>query len=297
MNFDIVIPTYNNYNNLLLCLKSLEQQTYKNFRVFVCIDGSTDCTFEKLNSQIFNFDITILQHNDKQNHGRSQTRNLALEYLKAKWILLLDSDVIADKNMILAHYNLLKDNDCISQGDLYYNNQDNIWAYYTQRRGKFKYNRYDILPKQYFTTNVAFRADYFQKLKGFDTNFFNSWGGEDTDLALKLNLQFELKSLYNPESFCNTTMDLELKDALVRLETFGSQNMKILLSKYPEQNLFNFTLLERKITSKALRFFIKIEDINRLILSISEIKAIPLKIRYYAVHYLVFRSIYLGFNK
>lgn len=42
--FDIIIPTYNNYEELKNCLVAFEHQTIKNFRVFVCIDGSTDET-------------------------------------------------------------------------------------------------------------------------------------------------------------------------------------------------------------------------------------------------------------
>ena len=48
MSFDIIIATYNNLEELTKCLKSFEKQTYKEFNVFVCVDGSTDGTLNYL---------------------------------------------------------------------------------------------------------------------------------------------------------------------------------------------------------------------------------------------------------
>ena len=44
--FSIVIPTYNRSDKLLRGLKSLNEQTFSDFEVLVCDDGSTDNTRE-----------------------------------------------------------------------------------------------------------------------------------------------------------------------------------------------------------------------------------------------------------
>lgn len=44
MKFLIIIPTHNEEENILLCLKSLENQTFRNFKIVVVNDGSTDKT-------------------------------------------------------------------------------------------------------------------------------------------------------------------------------------------------------------------------------------------------------------
>lgn len=44
MKFLLIIPTHNEEENILLCLKSLENQTFKDFKVVVVNDGSTDRT-------------------------------------------------------------------------------------------------------------------------------------------------------------------------------------------------------------------------------------------------------------
>ena len=90
--FDIIIPTYNNFEELKNCLLAFEYQTIKNFRVFVCIDGSTDETLSFLQeySDKAPYPLRILQHADCQNHGRNATRNLSLPYVESEFLVFCD---------------------------------------------------------------------------------------------------------------------------------------------------------------------------------------------------------------
>ena len=47
----VIIPTYNREELLKRCLRSLENQTFKDFEVIICDDGSTDNT--KKNCKLF----------------------------------------------------------------------------------------------------------------------------------------------------------------------------------------------------------------------------------------------------
>ena len=49
IKFSIIIPTYNRALLLKRCLDSLCSQTYRDFEVIVCDDGSTDGTNEIIN--------------------------------------------------------------------------------------------------------------------------------------------------------------------------------------------------------------------------------------------------------
>ena len=46
MKFLIIIPTHNEEENILFCLKSLENQTFQDFECVIVNDGSTDKTKE-----------------------------------------------------------------------------------------------------------------------------------------------------------------------------------------------------------------------------------------------------------
>jgi glycosyltransferase involved in cell wall biosynthesis len=88
--FSVVIPTYNRADLLKECLQSLVHQTFKDFEVLVCDDGSTDNTGEVVIS--FSNQL-IIQHLLRENAGGpAAPRNLGITHAKYDWICFLDSD-------------------------------------------------------------------------------------------------------------------------------------------------------------------------------------------------------------
>jgi len=86
----VIIPTYNRANDLDRCLKSLQVQTYKNFEVLVCDDGSTDNTKEIVDK--YNY-ILALQYIKEENFGGpARPRNNGMKIAKGDFIAFLDSD-------------------------------------------------------------------------------------------------------------------------------------------------------------------------------------------------------------
>lgn len=86
----IVIPTYNRANDLRRCLFSLVSQTYRNFEVIVCDDGSTDDS--EVVVKEFQFSLKINYYHLKNFGGPSRPRNFGIQKAKGKYIALLDSD-------------------------------------------------------------------------------------------------------------------------------------------------------------------------------------------------------------
>ncbi|NRS90153.1 glycosyltransferase involved in cell wall biosynthesis [Flavobacterium sp. 7E] len=86
----IIIPTYNRANDLDRCLKSLQNQTCKNFEVLVCDDGSTDNTEEIVAK--YNSILTIKYIKDDNFGGPARPRNNGISEAKGDWICFLDSD-------------------------------------------------------------------------------------------------------------------------------------------------------------------------------------------------------------
>jgi len=90
MNISVIIPTFDRAAKLKRCLESLKQQTYKNFDVYVCDDGSTDET-PKIVSQFENFlDINFIS--SEHFGGPARARNNGIHYSSADYIAFLDSD-------------------------------------------------------------------------------------------------------------------------------------------------------------------------------------------------------------
>ena len=156
--FSIILPTFNNLPELENCLKGFENQTLTDFKLLICVDGSTDGTAEFLHRYRPNFEFKILFHNDRKNHGRNAARNLAIDHLDSEYVVFIDSDLVPQTQYLQSHYEVLKDGDSVSIGDIRWTNADNnIWAKYQMSRGKNQFKDLDEIPYFYFCLNLHFR--------------------------------------------------------------------------------------------------------------------------------------------
>ena len=86
MKIDVIIPTYNRASTLERAIKSVLDQTYQDFTLYVVDDGSTDNTQTILKTYP---QIKVLT---QENKGVSAARNLGVKESKSEWIAFLDSD-------------------------------------------------------------------------------------------------------------------------------------------------------------------------------------------------------------
>lgn len=93
----VIMPAYNVEKYISASVKSVLDQTYKNFELIIVDDCSKDKTVEIINS--FNDERIVLIRN-KKNEGTIVSRNKALKYAKGKWIAFLDSDDIWHKEKL-----------------------------------------------------------------------------------------------------------------------------------------------------------------------------------------------------
>ena len=85
----IIIPTYNQEKFLERCLKSISEQTYKNFEILVIDNSSTDNT----KSIIKKFSHLPLKYLLNENKGMiAQSRNIGIKQSNGSIIAFIDSD-------------------------------------------------------------------------------------------------------------------------------------------------------------------------------------------------------------
>lgn len=122
----ILIPTYNVSNKLRKCLESVVNQTYKNLKVIILDDNSTDNTKEIVD--LFRNKLDIEYFKNDVNLGRGASRNKILELSKTRLSCWLDSDDYIHPEKIEKQYNFFKSNgsctflatpmfDCISENE------------------------------------------------------------------------------------------------------------------------------------------------------------------------------------
>lgn len=90
MKFNIVVPIYNVEKYLKKCLDSIAAQDYKDYKVLMIDDGSTDTSSEiakkyaERNNNFFYF--------YKKNGGLSSARNYGIDHADCDYLLFIDSD-------------------------------------------------------------------------------------------------------------------------------------------------------------------------------------------------------------
>ena len=86
----VVIPTYNRAHELDRCLNALFKQTYKNFEVIVCDDGSTDGSKNVVDNYVDRLDLIYVV--SENFGGPARPRNLGIHAATSAYIAFLDSD-------------------------------------------------------------------------------------------------------------------------------------------------------------------------------------------------------------
>lgn len=92
----IIIITRNREQEVLACLKSVFTMNYPNFEAILVDNGSSDNTVKEVKKE---FPKTILVLS-KTNLGPNGGKNLGQKKAKGDFVFFLDSDTIADKNLL-----------------------------------------------------------------------------------------------------------------------------------------------------------------------------------------------------
>ena len=92
----IIVPIYNEEENLRKCIESLINQTYKELEIILINDGSTDKSKEIIESFKDKRIIAI----NKKNTGISDTRNIGIGKSTGDYIMFVDSDDYLELNCI-----------------------------------------------------------------------------------------------------------------------------------------------------------------------------------------------------
>ena len=111
LKFSIIIPTYNRASLLRRCLDSLCNQTYQNFEVIVCDDGSTDNSKEVVAE--FENRLQIKYIYEENWGGPARPRNNGIKKTSGEWICFLDSDDWWRKDKLEKCLPFLKDYDVV----------------------------------------------------------------------------------------------------------------------------------------------------------------------------------------
>lgn len=90
----VLMGIYNCASTLVEALDSLENQTYKDFKIILCDDGSKDNTLQVAQDYAQRFDNVIVIQNGR-NKGLNYTLNHCLKYADTEYVARMDGDDIS----------------------------------------------------------------------------------------------------------------------------------------------------------------------------------------------------------
>src|SRR3989304_4442751 len=98
MKISIIIPTYNEEDEIVECLESLGKQTYGDFEIIVVDDGSVDKTLSVLSKlKVKIEELKVFQQSHK---GPGAARNLGAKHAKGEILVFIDADMTFDPNFL-----------------------------------------------------------------------------------------------------------------------------------------------------------------------------------------------------
>ena len=109
MKVSLIIPVYNVENFLYRCLKSVENQTYKDTEVIIINDGSTDNFYKIIDEFVARNENFICY--TIENSGPGGARNYGILKATGDYIVFLDSDDYISEDCIEKLFNAAQKND------------------------------------------------------------------------------------------------------------------------------------------------------------------------------------------
>ncbi len=160
---DVIIPIYNQKNYLDDCLQSLLNQTYKNFKVHLIDDGSSDGSSLILKAYAAKYP-TLFHYHFKENGGLSDARNYGLKFVNAPYIHFLDSDDYLDSQFYEIMLKEIEGYDLVATGMNEFNNNgifNKIPATNLQDPDTIKAGLFAPM----FASNKLYKASLFEDLR------------------------------------------------------------------------------------------------------------------------------------
>lgn len=186
MKVSVIIPTYNEEDEILDCIESLGEQSYSDFEIIVVDDGSTDRTVKRLKN--LQKEIEGLRLLEQKHKGPGAARNKGAKKAKGKILVFVDADMTFDEDFLEKLVEPIKKGEKKGtfSNEEYVSNWNNLWARcWSINEGWEKKRRH---PKDYPNEQEVFRAilkKEFEKVGGFDP------GGYTDDWSLFKKLGYK----------------------------------------------------------------------------------------------------------
>lgn len=164
-------------------LESVRRQSYENWELCICDDGSTDASVATLLLDAARDDERILLTTSEANIGIAAATNRALALATGEYVAFLDHDDLLEPDTLFEYVTVLQDG---TEVDMFYCDEDLLGSDGVRR---FPFLKPDWSPEvllgmNYVTHFVVVKRTLVQRLGGMRSEFD---GAQDYDLVLRLD--------------------------------------------------------------------------------------------------------------
>lgn len=173
---------YNASKRISKAINSLLNQTYSDFELIICDDGSEDNTYEVIKN-LANFDNRIILIRNPRNQGLALSLNECIKIARGEFIARMDDDDISHPTRFETQITFLNEHPeyaIVGTGRNFYDN-NGIWGCWTEKGERSKFDIF--LGKSFAHPTVMMRKDALVDVGGYSTK--NVGRAEDYDLWCK----------------------------------------------------------------------------------------------------------------
>jgi glycosyltransferase involved in cell wall biosynthesis len=217
----VVICVKDVQNYIEKCIRSLLNQSFKDFEIIIIDDGSIDNTESIIKK--FNNGNRIKYFKNKRNLGIAKSRNIGLKLSNGEYIFFTDGDCVAAEDWIEQGVKYLKNSDCVGvEGKIYYVSK----TYKPTFSDHVSENKCGGL---FMTGNMAYKKSVIESIGGFDERYTYF---EDRDLGLRAKKVGKI--CFNPNMIVyHQKHTMTLKYFLKRAERM--KNIPLLFKKFRDK--------------------------------------------------------------
>lgn len=160
----IIVPIYNVYPYLQLCLESIENQTYPHFEVLLINDGSRDDS-KDICQEFINKDKRF-RYFEQENLGISAARNTGIVHSNGEFITFIDGDDFIDPNYLeeLYHAALKNDSEIVVASYKEFNEEDNNYYIHVFDYKEEHFKQNELIAKRGIEFETSWGILFHQRL-------------------------------------------------------------------------------------------------------------------------------------
>lgn len=193
----IIMGIYNCEKTLDDAINSILNQTYNNWELIMCDDGSTDNTYQ-IAYQYAESDKRIKLIKNEKNLGLAKTLNKCLEISTGEYIMRHDGDDIMVKDRIEKQVKFMNDYNCDACGSgAYLFDEKGVWG--IRQPPMFPTRKCMVMSAPFIHPTVIMKKEILLQVGGYSDNELTRQRHEDYDLWIKFfENHFVLRNIQEP---------------------------------------------------------------------------------------------------